>query len=89
MTEQEVIDRLAPIFHDIFNPDVVVTEDLDATKVPEWDSLNHISLIVAIEGEFQCELITEEVAQIQNVGDLIKLLRVKTSKLTGFQEENP
>jgi acyl carrier protein len=56
---------------------VVVTPDLDATKVPEWDSLNHISLVVAIEGEFQCELTTDEVAEMQNVGDLIAVLQAK------------
>jgi acyl carrier protein len=77
MAQQEIINRLTMIFHDIFNPSVVVSEDLDATKVPEWDSLKHISLIVAIEGEFQCELSTEEVAQARNVGDLIKLLEGK------------
>jgi acyl carrier protein len=77
MTDQEIVDRLTPIFRDIFNPEVVVTPDLDATKVPEWDSLNHISLVVAIEGEFQCELTTDEVAEMQNVGDLIAVLQAK------------
>ncbi len=45
------IERLQPLFREILNPDLVLTEDLDASRVPEWDSLNHISLIVAIEGE--------------------------------------
>lgn len=48
MTEQEIVERLTLIFRDVFNPDVVVTKELDATQIPEWDSLNHISLIVAI-----------------------------------------
>ena len=79
MTEQEIIEKLTPIFHDIFDSSVVVTASLDATQVAEWDSLNHISLIVAIEGVFDCELTTEDVAQMLTVGDLFQILQEKDS----------
>ncbi len=77
MNENSLIARLQLIFRGVLGPDIVLTDDLDASKVPEWDSLNHISLIVAIESEFDVELSAEELAKLLNVGDMVKLLTTK------------
>lgn len=69
--------RLEPLFRRIFNPEVILTDDLDASMVPEWDSLNHISLVVAIEMEFGCELTADELAEMKKVGDLVRILGEK------------
>lgn len=71
--------RLQPIFRDILDPDLIVTEDLDASKVPQWDSLNHISLVVAIESEFGVELTVSELASMRDVGDMVTVLQQKTT----------
>lgn len=78
MSQHPLIARLQPIFRDILDPALVLTEDLDASKVPQWDSLNHISLVVAIESEFGVELSAEELATLKNVGDMARLLAAKT-----------
>lgn len=78
MSHQLVLDRLEPIFKEILDPDLVLTEDLDASKVPQWDSLNHISLVVSIEGEFGIDLSAEELANLTNVGDMVRLIQKKT-----------
>lgn len=72
-----IIRRLIPIFRDVLGPNVVVTESLDASQVPEWDSLAHIALVVAIEGEFQVEFNTEELVHMASVGDLLRILEAK------------
>lgn len=77
VTRQALIEKLQPLFREILDPELVLTEDLDASKVPQWDSLNHISLIVAIEGEMGVELSTDELATLRNVGDMIALLELK------------
>ena len=79
MTRETVIARLQPIFREILDPAIVVTEDLDASKVPQWDSLNHISLIVAIESDFDIELSVSELASLRDVGDMVRLLLQKTA----------
>lgn len=71
------ISRLEPIFRDILDPSLILTETLDASKVPQWDSLNHISLVVAIEGDFGIELTVDELATLRNVGDLVNILIAK------------
>ena len=73
-----LIERVTPIFRDVFDDGaLVVTEQLDASQVPQWDSLAHISLVVALEGEFGIEFTTEELAEMENVGDLLRTLEAK------------
>lgn len=79
MSRHPILLRLEPIFRDILDPDLVVTESLDASQVPQWDSLNHISLVVAIESEFGVELTAEELAALRTVGDMVRLLEAKTA----------
>lgn len=83
MSQNPMIARLEPIFRDILDPELVLTEDLDASKVPQWDSLNHISLVVAIESEFGIELSAQELATLLNVGDMAGLLDAKLKVKNG------
>jgi acyl carrier protein len=78
VSQHPLIARLQPIFRDILDPNLVLTDELDASKVPQWDSLNHISLVVAIESEFGVELSAQELATLRNVGDMARLLAAKT-----------
>ena len=50
-------ERLKEIFHAVFelSPKVDVT-NLDQTNSPRWDSLDHVSLVTAIESEFGVSL---------------------------------
>jgi acyl carrier protein len=52
---------------------------MTATDVPAWDSLSHITLIVAVEREFGIRFTTAEVAALMNVGDLADLVQKKLS----------
>jgi hypothetical protein len=46
----EIVSRLTPIFHDVFNNDaLVVSEGMTAADVPTWDSLSNINMIIAVE----------------------------------------
>ena len=80
MTQHRLLYRLQPIFRDILDPSLVLTDDLDASTVPQWDSLNHISLVVAIESEFGVEISAEELSELRNVGDFAKLLASKVEQ---------
>ena len=47
-------------------------------KIPNWDSFNHINLMVAIENEFDIEISPKEVEKILKISDIIDLLKVKS-----------
>ena len=52
---------------------------MTASDVEDWDSLNHINLIVAVEREFKVKFTTAEVSGLKNVGDLMDLIGRKTA----------
>ena len=79
VSREQITARLQLIFRDVLDPALVLSDDLDASKVPAWDSLNHITLIVEIEQQFGVELTTDELADLRNVGDMVTLLEHKSS----------
>jgi acyl carrier protein len=78
MEEPEVYRRLTPIFHDVFDEDSIkVTPELSAKDVDGWDSLTHIRLILTIERAFKIKFSTSEIGKLENVGDLVELIKVR------------
>ena len=81
MREIEIYQKLTKIFHDVFDDDsVVLTSELTANDVKEWDSFNHINLIVAVEQAFKIKFQTAELESMKNVGHLVSLIEKKVNK---------
>jgi acyl carrier protein len=74
MTQTEVISRLQPIFDDLFMEKVVLTPELSAADVEEWDSLIQINLSLAVEKAFNIRFRVGEVEATKNVGDFANLI---------------
>ena len=56
MTHAEVMERLTGVFRDVFDDDsIVITDQTTANDIEEWDSLEHINLIDAVEQEFHMQ----------------------------------
>jgi len=78
MTREDIYAQLALIFHDLFDDDtLVLTPGLTAAEIPEWDSFNHINLIVAIEARFKIKFQTAELESLHTVGHLADLIAAK------------
>lgn len=76
----EQLEILTEIFRTLFNnPELNLDDELVATDVPGWDSFNHINLIINIEEEFEVKFTNDEVAKMQNVGDLKRIMSHKIS----------
>lgn len=74
MPQAEVLERLQKVFDEVFLEKVVVTPELTASEVGEWDSLLHVSLILAVEQEFRIRFRVGEVEATKNVGELANLI---------------
>jgi len=67
------INDVLPIFKDIFENDrLEITEKTTAADIEEWDSINHIYLIVAIEKKFKKKFTTTQIQNWKSVGDILK-----------------
>ncbi len=76
--DSELRARLTEIFHEIFDDDTIeIHDEMTAAEVEEWDSLNHINLIVAVERSFAVKFTTTEVGNLANIGEFIALLKGK------------
>jgi acyl carrier protein len=74
MNHADVIARLQTIFDSVFLEPVVVTPEISAKDVPEWDSLTHISLMVSVEKIFGVRFRVGEVENAKNIGELADLI---------------
>lgn len=73
-----VIARLQTIFDDIFLEPPALTPALTAKEVPEWDSLVHISVLLATEKAFGIRFRVGEVEATKTVGEFADLIARRT-----------
>ena len=72
MTEEEVYERLNEVFRDVFDDDSIEVDDLTtADDIDDWDSLEHITLINAVEREFKMKFKMGEISSMKNVGEMV------------------
>lgn len=71
-------ETLIEIFRDIFNARLEQLHDsLPLRDLEEWDSLAHMQLIAAVESAFSIELTGDEIAAMETVGHVKRLIRQK------------
>jgi len=77
----ELKERLNKVFRDVFDDDSIeVVDAMTAKDIPEWDSLMHVILVVAVEKEFKIRLNAAEVGQLKNVGEMLNLIEKYSSR---------
>lgn len=75
MNKEQILEQVNHVFQDIFNnSSLVVTSETTAADVSGWDSLRHITLIEAIEDEFDIRFKMNEVTGMKNVGEMIDII---------------
>ncbi len=78
MSREEIKTKLEAILRDVFgDPALAITEATTASDVSDWDSLNHINIIVAVEEAFGIRFATREVYVANNVGEFVNLIAKK------------
>jgi len=71
----EYLDMLREVFIKVFNDEsIILNNSTNAEDIDEWDSLQHIMLIMGAEKKFGLKLTAEEVAELKNVGEMIDLV---------------
>lgn len=84
MTRENIMVKLNQIFQDIFDDEtLVITEKTTANDIEDWDSLEHINLIEAVEQEFCMKFKMQEVSGMKNVGEMADIIftRISPEKL--------
>lgn len=80
MTKQKIVQEVQQLIREVFDNEMInVKADTTAKEVEEWDSLNHIQLIGAIEEHFNIEFDLEEMLALENVGDIVEQIEQNTN----------
>ncbi|MED9969849.1 MAG: acyl carrier protein [Ruminococcus sp.] len=72
MDREEIYERLNEVFRDVFgDDDITVSDETTAADINGWDSLRHITLLAAIEDEFDIEFTMGATVKMKNVGEMV------------------
>ena len=74
-----LLPRLEEMFQEVFDDDdLAITRETTARDVEEWDSLMHVTLMLAVERGFGVRFSSSEVAMLESVGELVDLIDSKS-----------
>lgn len=72
MFREEAYEILNEVFRDVFDDESIeVCDDTTSEDIDDWDSLEHINLMVAIENKFNIKFNMGEITSFKNVGELM------------------
>ncbi len=75
MTKSEIYERLTEVFRDVFDDDTIeIDDETTADDIEDWDSIEHITLVGAVESEFGVRFKMGEVSGMKNVGEMVKII---------------
>lgn len=75
MDRDEIYERLTEVFRDVFDDDSIeIDDDTTAADIDGWDSLVHITLMDAIEEEFDVSFDMKTVVKLKNVGEMVDVI---------------
>ena len=80
MSREEIYKNLDEVFQDVLDDETIhVNDNTTADDIEDWDSLEHIGLIVAIERKFNIKFNMGEITSLKNVGEMVDIImeRVK------------
>lgn len=78
MERNEIYEKLNTVFQDVFDDESIEVNDATtANDIEDWDSLEHINLVVAVEKCFNIKFNMGEVAALKNVGEMVDLIEKK------------
>lgn len=78
MTREEVYEQLNEVFQDVFDDeDITVNDETTADDIEDWDSLEHINLIVAVEKKYNIKFNMGEVNKFKNVGEMVDTIMTR------------
>jgi acyl carrier protein len=78
MTREVVYEKLNGVFQDVFDDEEIrVNDQTTANDIEDWDSLEHINLIVAVEKCFGIKFNMGEVNKFKNVGEMVDIIMTR------------
>ena len=80
MNKTDILDKLQEIFRDIFgNPSLIINEKTNQNDIDGWDSLTHITILEAVQDEFELTFTLDEMIELSDVGKIVDAIIAKST----------
>ena len=79
MNIETVLEKMKTIINETFDIDFDIQAQTSAEDIDEWDSISHSELITKMEENFGVRFALGELQDLQNVGDMAKLVIEKSA----------
>ncbi|WP_308991962.1 acyl carrier protein [Mariniflexile litorale] len=77
--DSTILDKIKVIFSNVLeHSDFNLTESTTTKDVNGWESSTHMMIITEVETEFDIEFELDELWSMKNVGDLVRIIALKT-----------
>ena len=75
MSKELILKKVNEIFRKVFDDDsIVINFSSSAKDIEEWDSLNNIQIIIAVEKEFKIRFQSSQIRGWDNVGQMCEAI---------------
>ena len=76
---RDTYKKLTKVFREVFDDDSIeLTPETTANDIDDWDSIEHINLISAVEDEFGMRFQMREFSGMKNVGEMVQIIESRT-----------
>ena len=77
---ENIYSSIKPIFEEVMDVENIELHDaLSAQDVSNWDSLAHVTFIVALESHFSIRFSIQDLSELKNIGQLVDIILCKIS----------
>ncbi len=78
MERNEILKQIQEIFSDVLNDDqLLLTEQTTPDDIGEWDSLNHIQILMEIEKKYNIKFSAKETIKTKSISDIVDRIILK------------
>lgn len=76
MNDNEIYERLNTVFNTFFKTTAIALSPASTTAdVPQWDSMNHVQVMIKVEEAFAVRFKHAEIAAFENIGDMVAAIK--------------
>jgi len=70
--------KLENLFQILFpDENLDFSKNVDSSKIPSWDSIKYVTLVLAIEDEFDIKLTQDEILEFSSFEKILQILRLR------------
>lgn len=73
------IEQLQEIFRSAFSSEITIKLDSSKENLPDWDSINHLNLIVELEDCLSIQFTPEEIESMKSVEVILNIIQKKSN----------